>query len=69
MAVADGVIIAAGSTAEVLDEISASAGTTTIDARGTVVVPGFVDPHTHLVFAGSRADEFEMRLAGATYQE
>ncbi|MGH2397313.1 MAG: imidazolonepropionase, partial [bacterium] len=37
--------------------------------RGTVVVPGFVDPHTHLVFAGSRADEFEMRLAGATYQE
>lgn len=69
VAVADGVIIAAGSTAEVLDEVSASAGTTTIDARGTVVVPGFVDPHTHLVFAGSRADEFEMRLAGATYQE
>lgn len=69
LAVADGVIVAAGSTAEVLDEVSASRGATTINARGTVVLPGFVDPHTHLVFAGSRADEFELRLAGATYQE
>jgi imidazolonepropionase len=39
------------------------------DASGRVVMPGFVDPHTHLVFAGSRADEFEMRLKGATYLE
>jgi imidazolonepropionase len=40
-----------------------------IDARGCVVLPGFVDPHTHLVFAGWRADEFEQRLAGRTYKE
>ncbi len=40
-----------------------------IDARGRVVMPGFVDAHTHPVFAGNRANEFEMRAEGATYQE
>src|SRR5580704_5894341 len=40
-----------------------------IDAEGRVVTPGFVDAHTHLVFAGNRADEFEMRCSGITYQE
>ena len=40
-----------------------------IDAQGCVVTPGFVDAHTHLVFAGNRADEFEMRCSGITYQE
>ncbi len=40
-----------------------------IDAGGRVVTPGFVDAHTHLVFAGNRADEFEMRCSGITYQE
>ncbi|MBL8164984.1 MAG: imidazolonepropionase [Anaerolineae bacterium] len=40
-----------------------------IDAQGCAVVPGLVDPHTHLVWAGDRAAEFEMRLAGATYME
>jgi imidazolonepropionase len=40
-----------------------------VDAGGAVVVPGFVDPHTHLIFAGDRVDEFEQRLQGATYQE
>jgi imidazolonepropionase len=40
-----------------------------IDASGKVVLPGFVDSHTHLVFAGSRADEFEQRLQGMSYQE
>ena len=40
-----------------------------LDASGKVVMPGFVDPHTHLVFAGDRADEFEMRVRGATYLE
>jgi imidazolonepropionase len=40
-----------------------------IDAEGHCVTPGFVDAHTHLVFAGNRADEFEKRIAGASYQE
>ncbi|MGH9844958.1 MAG: imidazolonepropionase [Blastocatellia bacterium] len=39
------------------------------DAGGRVVMPGFVDAHTHPVFAGNRADEFEMRAGGKTYQE
>jgi imidazolonepropionase len=40
-----------------------------IDARGACVVPGLVDPHTHLVWAGSREREFEMRIQGRTYME
>jgi len=40
-----------------------------LDAGGKVVMPGFVDPHTHLVWAGDRAAEFEMRLQGKTYLE
>ncbi|WP_318508898.1 imidazolonepropionase [Bacillus sp. T3] len=41
----------------------------TIDARNKVVLPGLIDPHTHLVYAGSREQEFELRLQGATYME
>jgi imidazolonepropionase len=40
-----------------------------VDAGGRVVLPGFVDAHTHPVFAGTRVDEFEERIKGATYQE
>ena len=40
-----------------------------IDARGKVIIPGFVDPHTHLVWSGSREHELEWKLKGRSYQE
>jgi len=40
-----------------------------LDAGGGIALPGFVDSHTHLVFAASRAEEYEMRIAGASYEE
>jgi imidazolonepropionase len=40
-----------------------------LDAAGTVVLPGFVDSHTHMMFAGDRAEEFALRARGASYQE
>ncbi|MCG9582723.1 imidazolonepropionase [Vibrio tubiashii] len=39
------------------------------DCKGKLVTPGFIDCHTHMIFAGSRADEFEKRLQGVPYQE
>lgn len=51
-------------------EIEKQAGDATIvDAGGRVVLPGFVDAHTHLVFAGSRLDDFERRGRGETYEQ
>jgi imidazolonepropionase len=49
--------------------IPASGETRMIDAAGCAVVPGFVDPHTHAIFAGNRRAELQRRLAGATYAE
>ena len=63
----DSRIIAAGPYAQLRSQIRAAA--TVIDAKGRCVTPGFVDAHTHLVFAGNRAAEFEQRIAGATYQQ
>src|SRR5258705_5153095 len=40
-----------------------------VDAGGRIVLPGFVDAHTHAVFAGTRADEYDERALGATYAE
>ncbi len=65
--VRDGRIVAAGRYAELKDQIGRDAEI--VDAAGGVVMPGFVDAHTHLVFAGNRADEFERRIEGATYQQ
>jgi imidazolonepropionase len=67
MLIEDGRIAAAGTYAELLPHIPPHA--MVIDAGGRCVTPGFVDAHTHLVFAGNRAHEFEQRIAGATYQE
>jgi imidazolonepropionase len=66
VAVSRGLITLVGTTEEVLAQTEADE---MIDASNRVVMPGFVDPHTHLVFAGSREDEFESRLRGATYME
>jgi len=66
VAVNEGKIVSVGNTREVERKFE---GKETIDAGGKVVMPGFVDPHTHLVFAGSREDEFEMRIQGFTYMK
>lgn len=63
----DGVILAVGAASEVLPQAAPDA--TRVDARGSVVMPGFVDAHTHPVFAGTREDEYEMRAEGLTYQQ
>jgi len=66
LAAHEGEIVAVGKSADLRSRYQAEK---TIDATGNVVMPGFVDPHTHLVWAGDRANEFEMRIAGATYME
>ncbi len=66
VAVRDGRVLAVGPTPELREQVQAAH---TLDADGRVVMPGFVDPHTHLVWAGERADEFEMRVAGASYMQ
>ena len=65
--VRDGLIETVGKRAEI--EVLIEAETEVVDAGGRVVLPGFVDAHTHPVFAGTRVDEFEERIKGATYQE
>jgi len=66
LVVEDGRIQAAGPWREIKSQSLPHA---VVDAQGRCVTPGFVDAHTHLVFAGNRAAEFEQRLAGATYQQ
>ncbi len=68
-AAVDGEVAAVGPTNEVVREYPPENAAEAIDASGKAVVPGFVDPHTHAVFAGDRSDEFEARLRGKTYQE
>jgi imidazolonepropionase len=63
----DGLIECTGTRQEL--EPLLTEGVEIFDAGGRVVLPGFVDAHTHPVFAGNRADEFELRAQGATYQE
>ena len=66
MLIREGKIDAVGSS----DEIEQTAGDVKIvDVGGCVVLPGFVDAHTHLVFAGNRLDDFERRARGETYEQ
>ena len=66
--IADGLIAAVGSRTQVEAHPMAS-GAQRLDAAGRVVCPGFVDSHTHLIHAASRADEYELRITGASYEE
>ncbi len=63
----DGKITGVGRTSEI--EKLCQGDTEVVDARGGVVLPGFVDAHTHLVFAGNRLDDFESRARGETYEQ
>ena len=63
-----GVIVYVGPASETEHQLDLHVEAIRLDARGCTVVPGFVDPHTHLVFAGDRQDELRRRLAGATYE-
>jgi imidazolonepropionase len=65
--VRDGAIVATGRSDEIKKQMPGDAEV--VDATGRVVLPGFVDAHTHPVFAGNRVDEFEMRARGASYEE
>ncbi|SFR52862.1 imidazolonepropionase [Halogeometricum rufum] len=69
VAVDDGRVVAVGPTAAVTDDYPESDADAVVDCAGRAVVPGFVDPHTHALFAGDRSDEFEAKLRGQTYQE
>ena len=66
---ANGRIVFVGAAGACDDLVTPAPGATVIDGRGRTVVPGFVDPHTHLVFAGDRRDELRQRLGGATYAQ
>jgi len=61
-------VIENGQVAWVGDSADAPAADERVDAGGGCVIPGFVDSHSHLVFAGDRADEFEARMAGQRYE-
>jgi imidazolonepropionase len=66
VAVAEGEIVAVGPSEHLGANYTARE---TLDASDKVVCPGLVDPHTHLVYTGDRAAEFEMRIQGATYMQ
>lgn len=67
--VSGGKIVSVGETKELEKQAKRMDKIKTIDASSKVVMPGFVDPHTHLIFAGSREHELELKLKGATYME
>jgi imidazolonepropionase len=66
--IADGLIVAVGTRAKI-ETHPLARGAERLDVGGRVVMPGFVDSHTHLIHAASRADEYELRITGASYEE
>ena len=64
-----GEIVFVGFESVMAQEVQLAPDAVRVDARGGAVVPGFVDPHTHVVFAGDRRPELRRRLTGATYAE
>ncbi len=69
IAARDGRIVFVGPESGMQHEVTRTPSATVVDAGGGTVVPGFVDPHTHAVFAGNRGDELQRRLEGAAYAE
>jgi imidazolonepropionase len=69
LAVANGRLVAAGPRERVVHDVQVSSRTRHVDAGGAVVMPGFVDCHTHAAFAEYRLDEYEWRVAGTPYAE
>jgi imidazolonepropionase len=69
LAAVDGTVAAVGPSNEVTRDYPPENAVHAIDAGGKTVLPGFVDSHTHALFAGDRSDEFEAKLQGATYQD
>jgi imidazolonepropionase len=69
VAVRSGRFVFVGAERELQQAVTVSSGGRTLDARGGTALPGFVDAHTHLPFAGWRESEFNERLLGATYSE
>ena len=66
--VADAALVAEDGRVSAIERAGAVAADERIDARGRCAIPGFVDSHTHLVFAGDRAEEFAERMAGRPYE-
>jgi imidazolonepropionase len=69
VAVSDGKIVAVGRTQDVLKDVKVDEKTEVFDAQDKIVLPGFVDCHTHPIFAATREEEFDMRIRGKSYQE
>ena len=69
VAIKEGRVFWIGKTEEVSEKFSLNRDGREMDATGKVVMPGLIDAHTHLVFAGSRENEFEQRILGLSYQE
>ena len=66
--VRDGLIVAVGPSSKI-EKLKESKKAEKIDVGGRVVLPGFVDAHTHLIHAASRAEEYELKIRGASYEE